>query len=141
MDLDGDGHIDILSGSYSRSGAEMAGLFQMLRGTPGGGFRQAEALNGFDDEPLIIPKGEGDGAIVDAICTRPTAADLNGDGHRDLVFVNAAEVSSPIPAYIYASSEESVGEFWFGESAEIVIQSGFVGFLSAETIGFSGDQF
>ena len=49
---------------------------------------------------------------------------------------NEADLSSD-----FASSEESVGEFWFGESAEVVIECDFVGFLSAETIGFSGDQF
>ena len=32
MDLDGDGHIDILSGSYSRMERSMAGLFQVLYG-------------------------------------------------------------------------------------------------------------
>ena len=42
---------------------------------------------------------------------------------------------------IVASSEESVGEFWFGEITKVVIYRRFVGFLRAETVGFSGDQF
>ena len=40
-----------------------------------------------------------------------------------------------------ASLEESVGEFWFRKCAEIVIECGFVGFLGAKTVRFSGDQF
>ena len=36
MDLDGDGHLDILSGSYSRMDTDMAGLFQVLYGNPDG---------------------------------------------------------------------------------------------------------
>ena len=40
-----------------------------------------------------------------------------------------------------ASLEESVGENWFREGAEVVIESGFIGFLGAETVRFSGDQF
>ena len=34
----------------------------------------------------------------------------------------------------YASSPEFVGEFGFGEGSEVVIESGFVGFLSSETV-------
>jgi hypothetical protein len=44
-------------------------------------------------------------------------------------------------AYFFASSEESVGKHWFREGAEIVIECGFIGFLGAETVRFSGDQF
>ena len=33
-----------------------------------------------------------------------------------------------------ASLEESVGEFWFGEGAEVVIEGDFVGFLGAKTV-------
>ena len=43
--------------------------------------------------------------------------------------------------YIFASLEESVGKIWFGELAEVVIQSGFIGFLCAKAVRFSGDQF
>ena len=88
MDLDGDGHKDILSGSYSRTGAKtMAGLFQVLRGKKDGTFDKAEAVKGTDGEPLIIPANDDD-QITEKICTRPFAADWDGDGHLDLVVGN-----------------------------------------------------
>ena len=37
-------------------------------------------------------------------------------------------------AVFFASLEESVGEFWFGESTEVVIEGDFVGFLGAKTV-------
>lgn len=86
MDIDGDGHLDILSGSYSRMDKDMAGLFQVLYGKGGGAFRKAEALKGTDGEPLIIPATEKD--ITDKICTRPFAVDWDGDGKLDLVVGN-----------------------------------------------------
>ncbi len=88
MDLDRDGRRDILSGSYSRMGNDMAGLFQVLHGKADGTFRKAEVLKGTDGEPLIIPvrskPGQGDD-WVNNICTRPFAVDWDGDGHLDLV--------------------------------------------------------
>lgn len=39
------------------------------------------------------------------------------------------------------SSAESVGEFWFGEAAEVVKQSQFGDFCSADAVGLSGYQF
>jgi len=72
VDLDSDGHLDILSGSYSRKGEDMAGLFQVLWGEKDG-FRQAKALDGADGEPLLMPGGEGDDVDVQRICTRPFA--------------------------------------------------------------------
>jgi hypothetical protein len=39
VDLDGDGHLDILSGSYSRMDKDMAGLFQGIRSRAEGDMR------------------------------------------------------------------------------------------------------
>lgn len=86
MDLNGDQHIDILSGSYSRSGPDMAGLLFVLWGDGKGGFKTAEPLQGTDGEPLIIPADKEN--RVDKICTRPTAVDLDADGKLDLVVGN-----------------------------------------------------
>jgi hypothetical protein len=88
VDLNGDGHKDILSGSYSRMDREMAGLFQVLWGQPGGGFKPAAVLNGTDSKPLIIPIKDKNKDQLENICTRPYAVDWNGDGHLDLVVGN-----------------------------------------------------
>lgn len=88
MDIDGDGILDILSGCYSRLEQDMAGLFWVMRGLGRGKFSQPKALEGEDGKPLII-RTEGSDS-VHAICTRPTAADMNGDGHLDLVVGNFA---------------------------------------------------
>lgn len=88
MELNSDGCIDILSGSYSRMDKDMAGLFQVLWGNKDGTFRTPEALKGTDGEPLIIQVGEGEDAVIGKICTRPTLVDLNGDGKLDIVSGN-----------------------------------------------------
>ncbi len=89
MDLFGDGHLDILSGSYSRDDKDMAGLFQVLRGNKDGTFRKPEVLKGTDGEPLIIPT-KGDNRLAEKICTRPFAVDWDGDGKLDLIVGNFA---------------------------------------------------
>jgi hypothetical protein len=92
VDLNGDGLIDILSGSYSHfeSDMEMAGLFQVLYGLKAGGFKKPAVLNGSDGKPLVIPNlgKDDDHDLVARICTRPTACDLNGDGKLELVVGN-----------------------------------------------------
>jgi len=89
VDLNGDGHKDILSGSYSRMEREMAGLFQVLWGKADGGFKKAEVLKGLDDEPLIIPIASR-AQQTENICTRPTAIDWDADGDLDLIVGNFA---------------------------------------------------
>jgi hypothetical protein len=87
VDIDGDGHRDILSGSYSRMDKDMAGLFQVLYGKADGTFRKAEVLKGTDGEPLIIPADDRE-QLTEKICTRPFAVDWDGDDHLDLVVGN-----------------------------------------------------
>jgi hypothetical protein len=90
VDIDQDGHIDIVSGSYSRdsNGIEgMAGTFQVLYGQGKGKFKKAETLNGSDGKPLVLP-GTGEQEWTKRICTRQFVVDWDGDGKFDIVTGN-----------------------------------------------------
>ena len=89
MDLNADGINDILSGCYSDHNP-MAGLFYVLYGAEDGTFAKPVALNGTDDKPLIMRPGlkTSEEGWTENICTKPYAADWNGDGHLDIVAGN-----------------------------------------------------
>ncbi len=80
--------MDILSGSYSHMERKipMAGWFQVLWGMPQGKFAAPTPLNNLEGSPLTVKGTER--VDLARICTRPTAVDLNGDGHLDIVSGN-----------------------------------------------------
>lgn len=53
----------------------------------------------------------------------------------------AKQNGTPVSLDIQASLEESVGHFWLGKVAKVVIQCDFVGFLRLKAVGFSDNQF
>ena len=87
MDVNGDGTTDLLSGCYSRQETDMAGLFYVLHGNRDRTFKKPVVLDGSDGQPLIMPGGRGE-TMIDRICTRPFACDLDGDGKLDIVAGN-----------------------------------------------------
>ena len=86
MDLDEDGKLDILSGSYSERAAR-SGLFQVFWGGSDG-FKKCEPLKGTDGKNLVVPAPEKGPEWQRRICTRPTAVDWDGDKDLDLVVGN-----------------------------------------------------
>ncbi len=88
----------------------MAGLFQVLWGKGSGEYNKAEALDGTDGEPLIIPI-KNDDEQVKNICTRPWAVDWDADGDLDLLVGN-------FEGSFYVFKGEGEGKF--GPKPEVV---------------------
>lgn len=88
VELNGDGFLDVLSGSFSGQEEGMAGLFHVLWGNQDGTFRAPAVLQGSDGQPLVITVPDAEDADLQMICTRPTAIDLDGDGKLDIVAGN-----------------------------------------------------
>lgn len=63
----------------------MAGLFQVLYGREDGTFAAAEPIKDSEGEDLVLHFEGARESEMGAFCTRPYAADWDGDGHLDLI--------------------------------------------------------
>jgi len=79
VDLNGDGKLDLLSGSYAHKGNGKSGGYISVCW----GFGPPTVLKGDDGKPLTIAA-----PVPGDYATRPFAVDLNGDGKLDLVVGN-----------------------------------------------------
>lgn len=86
MDLDGDGHDDVLTGSY------WPGDIYLFRGKGGGQYAKGEVLKDASGKNVNGGKpwkSEND-PDMDSLAAAPHAADLDGDGDHDLLIGNIA---------------------------------------------------
>lgn len=85
--MNGDGLPDIVSGSYSRFEAKMAGLIHVFRGRAEGGFAPSEVLEAANGRALISPRFDelSDHFTLLRLKNCVTLGDLDDDGVLDLV--------------------------------------------------------
>ena len=91
--MNSDGIADIFSGCYSSTEPDegMAGEFHVLLGKKGGGFEKAKTVDDAEGNSLKLAAIDGGSdPVIDMICTRPWAVDLDGDGNLDIVSGNFA---------------------------------------------------